>query len=153
MTGSSEIQWHGPLEPGYFHPQWCLDYNPECSVQENMPEFDLKEESSRLHFILNKKTLTQLPPLLKQFHQILMAPKLLQRFRHQKSRKNQGNARNNKGASNSTRPLPSSHKIFKDQLEKYQKELVAEEKKRKSESSKSGYRNKVKREKNLIKKT
>ncbi|KNZ45780.1 uncharacterized protein VP01_780g6 [Puccinia sorghi] len=42
------LEEHGPLEPEYFHPQWCLDYSSECEVQDDAPEFDLKEGISRL---------------------------------------------------------------------------------------------------------
>ncbi|KNZ46450.1 uncharacterized protein VP01_724g4 [Puccinia sorghi] len=61
--------------------------------------------------------------------------------------KTQGSPSLKKGASDSTKCLPSSHKLVKYQLGKDQKKFAAEKKKRKSESSKSCSRKKFKRKK------
>ncbi|KNZ51779.1 hypothetical protein VP01_3815g1, partial [Puccinia sorghi] len=93
---------------------------PGCSVQRVVTRecllFELKK-NTHLSRSFPHKPLTQLPKLFEQFHQILVGTQIATRVQ-------------------APERLPSSHKIDEDQLEKDQKQLVAEEKKRNSESRK-----------------
>ncbi|KNZ51703.1 uncharacterized protein VP01_3854g1, partial [Puccinia sorghi] len=115
------------LEPEYFHPQWLLDHNPEFSeVQEDTPEFYLKEELACLHLILDNEHL-----IFGQFHQILASTHISSRVQ----------------APEVKEKIKGRLAQIQDQLEKDQKKFSAVEKKRKSESIKSPSGKKLKMKK------
>ncbi|KNZ52175.1 uncharacterized protein VP01_3661g2 [Puccinia sorghi] len=111
----------GPLESEDFHPQWCLDYNPECSVNNLF----LKKNSYLF------------------FSCIQIIPSHFGRHSYcykvsgtRSQGKNQGNASTQERSVQLNQVLTILSKNIRNQLEKDGKKFVAEEKKRKSESNK-----------------
>ncbi|KAI7941408.1 hypothetical protein MJO29_013482 [Puccinia striiformis f. sp. tritici] len=129
------LEYRGVLEPSDFHAQWHLDYNPECLIKE-VPVVDLREEISKVHLLLSKEHVGQLPRIFEQFNQILAGTHLAARVQPPNVKEQtKGRPSHKKGATNSTKRLPSAHEIAEAELAKEQKTVkvaVAKEKKKRA---------------------
>ncbi|POW14206.1 hypothetical protein PSHT_07468 [Puccinia striiformis] len=129
------LEYCGVLEPSDFHVQWHLDYNPECLIKE-APVVDLNEEISRIHLLLSEEHTDQLPRIFEQFNQILAGTHLAAKIQTPNVKEQtKGRPSHKKGATSSTKRLPSPHKISEAELVKEQKVVkaaVAKEKKKRS---------------------
>ncbi|KAI7935717.1 hypothetical protein MJO28_016588 [Puccinia striiformis f. sp. tritici] len=119
------LEYRGLLEPSDFHAQWHLDYNPECLIKE-APVVDLNEEMSKVHLLLSDENSSQLPRIFEQFNQILAGTHLAARIQPPNV-KEQTKERptHKKGATNSTKRLPSAHELAEAALAKEQKIVKA----------------------------
>ncbi|KNZ64245.1 uncharacterized protein VP01_1050g9 [Puccinia sorghi] len=96
-------------------------------VQDNTPEFYLKEEIYPLRWILKKKTLKWLPQLFEQFHQLLEGTHIATRIQ---GKKNQGKASTQERSIKSNQALKILSQNRRKNLMKKMGNLVVMRKKR-----------------------
>ncbi|KAH9454427.1 hypothetical protein Pst134EB_014513 [Puccinia striiformis f. sp. tritici] len=112
------LENHGTLEPGDFHSQWRLDYNPEATIKEEH-EFDLPDEIARLHLLLSHEPVGQLPQIFKQFHQIISSTHVAAKVQQPAVKtETKGRPSHKKGAGDSTKRDPSAHEHVEAEVEK-----------------------------------
>ncbi|POW10129.1 hypothetical protein PSTT_06362 [Puccinia striiformis] len=107
------LENHGTLEPGDFHSQWRLDYNPEATIKEEH-KFDLPDEIARLHLLLSHEPVGQLPQIFKQFHQIISSTHVAAKVQQPAVKTEKGRPSHKKGRRlNQRDPQPTSMKRVK----------------------------------------